>query len=210
MISPWVGIGVAVLSAMIGAFVRVFDFTPKQKKLASWGCIVGMVIGLAIIVYGLMSGAQEVKSSASITQDHPTNSPAIIGDGSQITINPDVNPNAPVVTYGFKGERFTANLPHVLGVMTETQTPQAEVFKAMVKLEQERNWPALKKVCEGETEKTPEWLTPPLLCAETYAQLGEIDKAIERAEYVQKRAGGRKDYAGADRLREDIRQKTGK
>ena len=59
-------------------------------------------------------------------------------------------------------------------------------------------------------KKTPEWLTPRLFAAVADLHLGKIDEAIEYLDYVREKAGGNSDYADAGRLREEIRQNTGK
>jgi hypothetical protein len=147
-------------------------------------------------------------SSVNINQTNPHNSPPIIGHDNTVTINPDVNPNASVTTYYFNGDRRVTNLA---SGSIELQPGAKKVeLEAIAKLEKAQNWVALRDFCEEETKKTPEWLTPPLLAGEAYANLGDIDKAIERLDYVHQKAGGWEEFSVADRLREEIRRKTGK
>ena len=120
-------------------------------------------------------------------------------------LHPDVNPNAPVVTYSFEGLRKTITPGKIVGDDALTKE-----FQEIRKLHDEQNWQALRSLCEQEREKTPDWFTPSYFGGIAYANLGEIDKAIELLDYVIKKAGGNEEFAEAGRMREKIRQNFGK
>jgi hypothetical protein len=135
------------------------------------------------------------------------NSPNFLGDNNRFTIiNPEVNPNATVVTYDFRGNRRETGP----GISKLTVGAMEPVFKEMVKLQDERNWSGLRAVAERQMTETPEWLTPALFSGLAHAQIGEIDVAIVRLEHVQRRAAGNPDYADAARIRQQIREQTGR
>ena len=168
-----------------------------------------IVLGIGVIVYSFIAGGETgaQKPPVNIEQTNPYQSPNFLGDNNQFTINPEVNPNAPVVIYNYDGTK------RVWDAATGTlsmETGESEVFKKMQEMERDRNWPALRDLCEEELKKAPEWLTPSVAAGKAYVILGDVDKGIERIEYVRRKAAGRKDYEVADRLREEIRQKTGK
>jgi hypothetical protein len=207
-----VGLGVAIVGIGLATVGRLLKMKASTKQALGGVGIALMVVGIGIVVYGFMArpGIRDARMSTSITQTSPYNSPPIVGNENQVIINPDVNPNASNVIYGFKGERRTTRAAPSFTVNLEPDTPQTKTFQTMTLLENSQNWTALKNLCEEETKKTPEWLTPPLLCGRAYVELGDVDKGIERVEYVQKKAAGRADYAVADRAREEIRQRFGK
>jgi hypothetical protein len=138
------------------------------------------------------------------------NSPNILGDHNQLIINPDVNPNAPVVTYDFNGIKRTVSFAPVYRIDVDPKTPQHEAFQAMAKVQEGEDWQLLRELSEQELQKTPEWLTPHLFAAVANISLGEIDAAIKSLDYVQEKAAGRQDYAQADSLRAEIRKRYGK
>jgi hypothetical protein len=175
--------------------------------------IVLMVIGVGMIGYGFMARgepkAQESPTPRYEQKSTGPNSPNIIqqGEGNKLTINPEANPNASAVIYEYSGQKKIWSA--ATGTMT-VEPGEVEAYRKMQEMERERNWPALRDLCEEEMEKVPEWLTPFVTAGKVYALLGDVDKAIERLDYVHEKAAGRKDYEIADRLREEIRQKTGK
>lgn len=135
------------------------------------------------------------------------NSPNFLGDNNTFTtVNPEVNPNASVITYDFRGNRRETGP----GVSRLTVGAKELVFKEMVKLQDEKNWSGLRAVAERQMTETPEWLTPVLFSGLAHAQIGEIDAAIVRLEHVQRRSAGNPDYADAARMRQQIREQTGR
>lgn len=83
-------------------------------------------------------------------------------------------------------------------------------FQEMGRLYDQEDWAALRDLCEQQRKKTPKWLTPSLYAGVAYARLGEVEKAIERLDYVIKEAGDNSDYDDARREREELRQKFGR
>jgi hypothetical protein len=207
-------IGLSIVGIGIGIVISLLSMRPMKpmtrKVLLGFGVMLivvgawGVFSGFRSFVIGGDAGAQ--KPPVSLEQTNPYNSPPIVGDRNTVTINPEVNPNAPVKTYDFNGAERTSSP----GNMNVVVGAQFEAFQSMVKLQDEKNWTSLRNVSEQEMRKTPEWLTPRLFAAVADMNLGKMDEAIEYLDYVRKKAGGNPDYANADRLREEIRQKTGK
>jgi hypothetical protein len=232
------GIGLTVAGSASGLYVAVKEMTPRMKSFVETVAAVLLVSGITIALMGgielvvgnanvsppvaseakapgsaAVSGdnnqvhAEENKdSSVNIEQTNPHNSPPIVGDGNKVTINPEANPNASAVTYEYSGQKRIWSA--ATGTMT-IEDGEVEAFKKMAEMEREGNWAALRDLCEEETKKVPDWLTPAAFAGKAYALLGEMDKAIEQLDYVHQKAAGRKDYEAVDRLREQLRQKTG-
>ncbi len=76
-------------------------------------------------------------------------------------------------------------------------TPQYIKFMKMHELLQQKNYEALIDICESETKKTPEWVTPYYYLGIAYGKTGNKAKAIEYFEYVIKNAPHDSDYARA-------------
>jgi hypothetical protein len=124
-----------------------------------------------------------------------TNSPIV---NSPVTINPDVNPLAPVIIYDFRGNKKVikeggTNVNMIAG-------EQAENFKKMMDLQSLHDWIALKSFCESQMQKTPEWLTPVLLAGIAYANLGDKQRATELLTQVERKAAGDPAYQDATRI----------
>lgn len=129
------------------------------------------------------------------------NSPNIVGSGNQVTINPEPNPYAPVVTYDFNGaRRETSPGKNVVNAGEEF----AE-FQQMRTLFSKQDWKALADLCEVEIAKVPAWLTPYLYAGVAYVNLGQKDKAIERLGYVERHAGGNPEYKDAARILKELK-----
>jgi hypothetical protein len=105
---------------------------------------------------------------------------------SPITINPELNPNAPIVNYDFNGvrheqigSRFNAIAGDELGQ-----------FQKMSELEKAGSWSDLKSVAEAQIEKTPIWLTPYLFAGEACVQLGDKQRGLRYFEIAKQKSGG--------------------
>jgi len=134
------------------------------------------------------------------------NSPniATTGPNSPVTINPPVNPNAPIVTYDFNGAKHTQTGNKFVAEVGE----QFSKFQEMATLEKEQKWDDLRKEAESQVAAAPKWLTPYLLAAEAYGNLGNKAKAIELCEHVKKESGGREEFdTPADKLIDLLKQK---
>lgn len=207
--------GLSVAGIGTGAVVSLLAMKPMnpavRKGLIGFGCLL-IAVGIWGILghFSVKGEADAQKPSVSIEQTNPYQSPNVVGDHNQLTINPDVNPNAPTVTYDFNGMKRTIDFASGLTVRLQEETPQVQAYKKMAKLEDGKDWVALRDLCEQEIKKTPEWLTPALFAGKAYAVLGDTDKAIERLDYVHRKSAGREDYKVGDQLRELIRQQTGR
>lgn len=113
-----------------------------------------------------------------------------------VTVNPPVNPYAPIHTYDFNGARRTSEP----GKMNLDVGEETIVFQKFVQLQTARDWKGLRDTCEEQIKKAPQWLTPYLFAGVAYANLGDKAKAIERLMYVKTKAGENPDYADAERL----------
>jgi len=129
------------------------------------------------------------------------NSPIV---NSPVTVNPDVNPLAPVVIYYFNGDKKVikeggTNVSLIPG-------DQQVSFNKMVELQSTHDWNGLKTFCESQMQMTPEWLTPILFAGVAYANLGNKQKAIELLTKVVGRAAGDTAYQDASRILEILKQ----
>lgn len=88
-------------------------------------------------------------------------------------------------TYDFNGAKRTTTRP---GHISLNGGPEIEIFKEIVELEKQKNFPKLKDVCEQQIKKTPEWITPYLYLGVAYANMNNKTKAIEMFEYVDRNA----------------------
>jgi hypothetical protein len=157
-----------------------------------------------------MEGAtkqKQQKPPVVIQESQGNNSPnvATFGNNSPatVTINPPVNPNAPVVTYDFDGVKHTQT-----GNRFEAEAgEQTDAFRKLAALEREHNWNQLREEAEAQTKSVPNWLTPYLFAAEAYANLGNASEAIKLCEFVRKQSGGNPAFAKpADNLLNRLNQ----
>src|SRR5690349_17650640 len=90
-------VGVALFG--IGAGVlRGRKMKPRVQKVFDWGGGFLIALGIGVVLYSVIAGGETgaQKPPVTIEQTNPHNSPPVVGDGNTVTINPDVNPNAPV------------------------------------------------------------------------------------------------------------------
>lgn len=106
-------------------------------------------------------------------------------------------------TYDYNGAKRVTTKPGHIEVMGG---PEVDVFSAMKKLQDEKKFPELKKICEEQIEKTPTWLTPYLYLGVAYANLGEEEEAIKYFEYVLENAPEDPDYAQAAQFIEKLKK----
>ena len=125
-----------------------------------------------------------------------TGSPMTTGDNSPLTINPELNPNAPIVTYEFNGIRHEQQG----GRFSATAGDELGVFKRLIELQREHNWKEMYNLSESQIKETPEWLTPYLFSGIALANLGRKAEAIERLKFVDRMAAGQPDYSDAGRI----------
>lgn len=127
---------------------------------------------------------------------NPPDSAAVGINTGTVTVNPPLNPYAPIHTYDFNGaRRISEPGKEMVEVGDETN-----VFQNIVQLQTAKDWVGLRDICEDQIKKTPKWLTPYLFTGVAYMNLGEQEKAIERLTYVKQKAGGNPAYADAQRL----------
>jgi hypothetical protein len=99
-------------------------------------------------------------------------------------------------TFGVDGVRR-----QTVGNKTSTTAgPETTIFKEMLKLQTEKSWAALVRLSEAQIVATPTWLTPYVMAAVGYANLGEKYKAIERLRFAVDKAGNDPNYAEAVQL----------
>jgi hypothetical protein len=150
---------------------------------------------------------QEGHGNVNIEQhSEGPNSPNVVttGPNSPVTINPAVNPNAPIVTYDFNGAKHTQTGNKFVAEMGE----QFSKFQEMATLEKEHKWDELRDEAESQIAAAPKWLTPYLFAAEAYGNLGNKAKVIDLCEHVKKESGGREEFdAPADKLIALLKQK---
>jgi hypothetical protein len=111
----------------------------------------------------------------------------------------------PVVTYDFDGVKHVQQ-GHSFRAVTGDE---CELFRILKDLERQRDWTALRDLCEEQIARTPEWLTPYLCAGVAYANLGQEKDAIRRLEYVEQAAAGDPQYAAAARIMDQLRREAG-
>ncbi len=79
------------------------------------------------------------------------------------------------------------------------------VFQNILKLYNDKDWGALKEVCEAQIKKTPTWLTPYLFSGVADVNSNDLAKAEERLQFVVAHAGSDPAYADASRILEQIK-----
>lgn len=110
----------------------------------------------------------------------------------------------PVITYDFDGVKHVQQGHNFRAVTGD----ECEIFQEIQDLERQRNWEAVRDLCEIQIEKTPEWLTPYLCAGVAHANLGQEMDAIRRLEYVEKLAAGNPSYAAATRILSQLRREA--
>ncbi len=108
-----------------------------------------------------------------------------------------------VSTYDFNGAKREMNAGSINVVGGE----EVAIFRQMVELERNKAYSELIVLCEGQTEKTPEWLTPYLYLGVAYANTGNRDKALSNLEHVVAEAPEDPAYAEAATILEQIRKR---
>ena len=108
----------------------------------------------------------------------------------------------PVVTYDFNGVKHVKQGHSFRAISGD----ECELFLQIQDLERQRDWEAVRDLCEAQIEKTPEWLTPYLCSGVALANLGQPGEAIRRLEYVEKAAAGNPLYAAATRVLTQLRR----
>ena len=121
---------------------------------------------------------------------------ATFGNNSPVTITKTPNPHAATVWYDFNGVKRIQEGASFEAILGKEYT----VFPRFEQLYTERKWRELIELCVEQITKYPEWLRPYLFAGVGYANLDKKDKAIERLEYVEKKAGNNKAYEDASRL----------
>jgi hypothetical protein len=137
--------------------------------------------------------ARAINVQGSISQQGQINQ---VGANSQATINPDVNPYKPIITYERNGfQRITSPGKVMAG------NGEMEAFQKMNDLYGAKDWRNLIDLCESEMKKAPEWYTPYIYAGVAYGNLGQVEKAIEDLEHADKHVG---DVSGYEDVRQDL------
>jgi len=114
------------------------------------------------------------------------------GSNNTATINPDVNPNKPVVTYDFDGFKRTTSPGRI-----DADDSEVATFKLMGEKEKSHDWLGLIAVSDEAKKRAPEWLTPYLADGRAYANLCDKAKAEENYTYFIDQARGSPTYRDA-------------
>lgn len=114
-----------------------------------------------------------------------------------------MNPKS-IVTYDFDGVRHVQQGHNFRAITGD----ECELFQKIQDLERQRNWAAVRDLCEAQIEKTPEWLTPYLCAGVAHANLGQEKEAIRRLEHVEKTAAGNPHYSAATRILNQLRREA--
>lgn len=106
-------------------------------------------------------------------------------------------------TYDYKGTKRDIKPAGI----TATVGDELAVFQKMQQLEKERRWRDLVNVCTEQIQKTPTWYTPYLFRGIAYANIAELDKAIQDINVVVKNTPGDPEYAHAIDLLRQLQKK---
>ena len=113
-----------------------------------------------------------------------------------ITINPDINPNRPVVTYDFNGATRTTT-PGGSSVVIDDDVNLVAILDA---LQSQKQWDETLRLCKDAINRKPGWLTPYMAAGIAYANKGDKNSAIKMFQHVVKESGGNDEYSEARRL----------
>jgi transcriptional regulator with XRE-family HTH domain len=142
--------------------------------------------------------------------DQESEGAALVGNGSQAALNP-LDPRAPVVNSTQEGQQTVSQAGQSV---SKGVTPAKNTFDRIDQARKDQDWQLVATLCEGAIAETPQRLTPYLFAGFAYANLGQIDRAIDRLEYVEKNGAGNPRYqlavGQATRLRESIRRQYGR
>lgn len=99
-----------------------------------------------------------------------------------------------IISYDFNGiKRIRAPYGFKSEVGQET-----EVYNKIIKLEKEKRFEELKKICEEQIDKTSDlWLTPHFYLGRAYENLGDKEKAINKFRYFLEKAPDDHQYSQA-------------
>ena len=142
--------------------------------------------------------------------DRENKEAGIVGNQGLVTVSPfDLGP-APPTDASYPSQtvwRFT-------GSASTVDPPQKKSLDGIDRAHKDKSWQLLAALCEGAIAENPQWLAPYLYAGEAYANLGEVDRAIDRLEYVRRNGADRPDdrlaVEQATQLREFIRRKYGR
>jgi hypothetical protein len=99
-----------------------------------------------------------------------------------------VNPNVPVKTYFCNGKWKTIG-PSATSALEIDGGGDDTAFQSMLRLNNSAQYRELLKLCLGQIESSPEWLTPRLFCGLAYSALGDKTKAKSMMDEFDMRTG---------------------
>ena len=172
---------------------------------------------------GQSSGPQKtaplVRSLPRLTPaiDQPSQDAKAVGNEGQMPINPsdlsarfqnDSRQQEPTV-WKLRPSSSNVDAPH-----SNVDTPQAKPPVSIEQARNDNNWQLLAALCEDALRGNRRSLRLHLLAADAYANLGQIDRAIDELEYVKRQGAGDPNYRSAveraTKFRESIRQRYGR
>lgn len=134
----------------------------------------------------------------------------IAGNESRVTVSPG-DLRALVMSGIAQREQSVRHSGQSISTVDAAQTRAPD---AIERAHQEKNWPLLANLCESAIRENPQRLATYLLAGEAYANLGRVDRAINRLEYVKKNgASNPEDHLAVEQateLRESIRRLYGR
>ena len=153
-----------------------------------------------------------VRSLPALTPaiDRETERAGIVNGESRVMINPS-DLRLPLITgMSPAGQAAAKSGPGA----SQADVPQKKTVGDMERAHKEKNWPLLASLCEDAMAENPQWLTPYLFAGEAYANLGQVNRAVDRLDYVRKNGAGNPEdrlaVEQATQLRESIRQRYGR
>ncbi len=142
--------------------------------------------------------------------DQPSERGDIAGSESRVTVSPH-DLRALVISRIEQREQTVQHSGQSISTVDAAQTKAPDPIE---RAHYEKNWPLLANLCESAIRENPERLATYLLAGEAYANLGRVDRAIDRLEHVKRdRASNPEDRLAvqqAAELRESIRRLYGR
>lgn len=118
-----------------------------------------------------------------------------LGANSPITINPDVNPNAAVVTWDCRGNKRETG-PSATAALQVNAVFDDSAFQQLAVLNNESRWADLLTSSQRFIQEKPGWLTPHLFASSAHLSMGNLQAGSEQFGVYERSAGPA--YAGTE------------
>jgi hypothetical protein len=112
------------------------------------------------------------------------------GHHNQLTVNPEANPNLPIITYSWDGIKHTT-----VGTSFKAEAGNAaNLFQRIRSATNRKDWDSVVTLSLEAQKEDPDWLTPYYTAGVAYEQLCNKDDAIKNLAIFVKRGTGAPEY----------------